>query len=111
MAFTKVCSLDELWQGEMEVFEVVNTEVLLIHTESGEVQAVQAICPHQEVDLVDGELEGEVLTCCMHLWQFNVTTGKGINPTHAELAKYPVKIDGQNILVDIEGIEPKFAHG
>ena len=110
MAFTKGCTLDNLWKGEMEGFEVDGVEVLLVHTDSGEVHAVQAICPHQEVDLAEGELEGKVLTCCMHLWQFDVLTGKGVNPTHAELAKYPVKVEGEDVLVDVAGIEVKFAH-
>ncbi len=94
----------------MEAFEVDGTEVLLVHIKDGDIHAVQATCPHQEVDLVEGELEGNVLTCCMHLWEFDVASGKGVNPTHAELAKYPVKIDGDDVLVDVAGIEVKFAH-
>ncbi|MBI05544.1 MAG: 2Fe-2S ferredoxin [Rhodospirillaceae bacterium] len=110
MAFTKVCGVDDVWQGEMEAYQVDGTEILLIHTMDGEFHAVQAICPHQEVDLADGELEGNELTCCMHLWQFDVTSGRGINPDHAELAKYPVKVEGDDVLVDVAGIKAKFAH-
>lgn len=110
MAFSKVCAIADVWQGEMETFEVDGTEILLIHTLGGEIHAVQSICPHQEVDLVEGELEGNELTCCMHLWQFDVVSGKGINPDHAELAKYPVKIEGEDVLVDVAGIKAKFAH-
>jgi len=110
MAFSKVCTLDDLWKGEMEAFEIDGTDVLLVHTDSGKIHAVQAVCPHQEVDLAEGELEGQVLTCCMHLWQFDVVTGQGVNPTHAELAKYPVKVEGEDIWVDVAGIEVKFAH-
>ena len=33
--------------------------------------------PHQEVDLVDGDLEGRVLTCMMHLWEFDVVAARG----------------------------------
>ncbi len=110
MAFMKACTLDDLWQGDMDVFEIDGTEVLLVHTDTGQIHAVQAICPHQEVHLVDGELEGKVLTCCMHLWQLDDSNGNGINPTHDELAKYPVRIDGHAIQVDVVGVDPKFAH-
>ena len=108
MAFERVCRLDDLWQGEMENFEVSGTEVLLIHLDDGSIHAIQSICPHQEVELVNGSLEGKVLTCSMHLWQFDVSSGEGINPTHAEVAKYPVRVDGEDIFVDTKGIEPKF---
>lgn len=110
MAFTRACSLDDLWQGEMQPIVIDGKDVLLVHTASGKVCATQATCPHQEFSLGDGELKGNVLTCCKHLWQFDVTTGKGINPSHAELALFPVRIDGDDVMVDVEGIDPKFAH-
>ena len=109
MAFERVCGLDELWQGEMENFEVGGTEVLMVHLEDGSIHAVQAMCPHQEVELAEGDLDGAVLTCSMHLWQFDVASGKGVNPSHAEVAKYPVRIEGDDVFVDTAGVEPKFA--
>ena len=109
MAFKKACTLDDIHEGEMETFEVDGTEVLLVHVKGDGVCAVQAQCPHQEVDLVEGDLDGPVLTCMMHLWEFDVVAGKGVNPAHAEIAQYPVRIDGEDVLVDVEGIEPKHA--
>ena len=109
MAFKKACTLDDIWEGDMETFEVDGTEVLLVHVKGEGIQAVQAQCPHQEVDLVDGELEGRVLTCMMHLWEFDVVEGKGVNPADVEIARYPVKVEGEDVYVDVEGIEPKHA--
>lgn len=109
MAFERVCSLDDIWQGDMESFEVSGTDILLVHLEEGGIHAIQAQCPHQEVELADGSLDGAVLTCSMHLWQFDVASGKGVNPSHAEVAKYPVKVEGDDVFVDIESIEPKYA--
>jgi toluene monooxygenase system ferredoxin subunit len=37
--------------------------------------ACQAYCPHQGVALCEGALDGEVLTCLEHLWQWNVRDG------------------------------------
>ena len=109
MAFERVCGLDDLWQGEMESFEVAGTDVLMVHLEDGSIHAIQAMCPHQEVELADGELDGAVLTCSMHLWQFDVASGTGVNPSHAEIAKYPVRVEGDDVFVDTAGVEPKFA--
>lgn len=111
MAFTKVCTLDDLWEGEMEMFEIGGTEVLVIHCDGGVVHAVQGICPHQEIPLVEGTLQGRTLTCRAHLWQFDVTSGDGINPSDCTLAVYPVEVRGDDVYVDIEGIEQKFAVG
>ena len=38
-----------------------------------------------------------------------MVAGKGVNPGHAEIAQYPVKIEGEDVYVDVEGIEPKHA--
>lgn len=110
MAFQRACSLDDLWQGEMQVIKINGTEVLMVHTDDGQVVATQAECPHQEVCLGEGELKGHTLTCKQHLWQFDVTTGKGLNPAHAELAIYPIRIEGDDVFVKVEGVEPKYAH-
>ena len=110
MGFVRVCSLDDVWEGEFDAFEVEGRKVLVAILPGGQVCATQAECPHQQGELVDGELNGTVLTCPVHLWEFDLNTYKGVNPTHAQLACYPVKIEGDDIYVDVEGDSPKFAH-
>ncbi|MEU4837492.1 Rieske 2Fe-2S domain-containing protein [Nocardia testacea] len=110
MAFEHVTTFDDLWEGDMESFTVGDQEILLVHLAGGEVVATQAICPHQQIELVEGELDGRTLTCKAHLWQFDLPTCKGVNPGHAQLARFPVKIDGDDIYVDPTGDTPKVAH-
>jgi toluene monooxygenase system ferredoxin subunit len=74
------------------------------------VRATQVECPHQQGDLTEGLLDGTSLTCPVHLWEFDVKTCQGINPTHATLASYPVKLDGDDVYVDPDGDTPKYAH-
>jgi toluene monooxygenase system ferredoxin subunit len=108
-AYHRVCPLDDLWQGEMAVHEVERTKLLVVHTESGAVRAVQLMCPHQKFPMSDGTLDGDVLTCAKHLWQFNVVTGRGVNPSHAEVTLYPVKVEDGQVYVSVAGIEPRFS--
>lgn len=111
MAFEKVCTLDDVWEGDMDCFDTANgTSVLILGVDGGDLKAFQAICPHQEIELVEGEFDGKVLTCKAHLWQFDTNNGKGLNPTDCKIAEYPLKIEGEDVLVDIDGIEPFTAH-
>lgn len=105
MAFEKVCDLDDLWEGEMEAFDVKGKEILLVHADGGNVRAFPARCPHQDHPLVEGEFENGVLTCSAHLWQFDVLTGKGVNPTDCELVCLPVKIENETVFVDVDAAE------
>ena len=110
MGFTKVCTVDDLWEGEMEAFTVNGHEILVVCAEGGEIKAFQGICPHQDIPLVEGKLDGNKIICRAHLWQFDAGTGKGINPDDCALAEYPVKVDGEDILVETEGVDALFAH-
>ncbi|WP_374324831.1 Rieske 2Fe-2S domain-containing protein [Azonexus sp.] len=110
MSFTKVCTVDDLWEGEMEAFSVNGHEVLLVCAEGGAVKAFQGMCPHQDISLAEGKFDGEKIICRAHLWQFAACNGKGINPADCALAEYPVQVDGDDILVKTEGVTPLFAH-
>ena len=110
MAFEKVCTLDDLWEGEMESFQVNGQEVLLLSMEGGDIRAYQGICPHQDILLVEGQFDGKALICRAHQWIFDAKTGVGINPGDCCLASYPVRIDNEDVLVDTAGVAPLFAH-
>jgi toluene monooxygenase system ferredoxin subunit len=111
MAFEKICTLDDVWEGDMESFETSDgTEVLIVYAAGGELKAFQNMCPHQQIELIEGTLEDNVLTCAAHLWQFDVSSGKGINPSDCALAEYPTRIEGDDVYVDVAGVEPCMSH-
>jgi nitrite reductase/ring-hydroxylating ferredoxin subunit len=99
-AFVDVCKVADLWDGEMESFEVGGAEVLLLKHE-GRFVAFQGVCPHQQMPLVEGKLEKGVLTCRAHLWQFNASTGHGINPSNCRLKRYPVQIADETVQIGV----------
>lgn len=85
----------------MQLFTVEGTDLLVIRAEAGTVGIYSPICPHQDYPLIEGELEDDVLTCAMHRWEFDVTTGAGVNPTGCSLKSYPAKVENGEILVDL----------
>ena len=111
MAFEKICTLDDVWEGEMSGFKAADgTEILLVVLPGGDVRAVQSRCPHQEFSLLQAKLDRHVLTCRAHLWQFDLRTGRGINPTDCALAVYPTRVEGDDVLVDVAGVKRLFSH-
>lgn len=110
MAYQKACSADDLWEGEMVEADVGKHAVLLLRLDGGEVRAYQGNCPHQDIPLCEGKFDGRVLTCRAHQWTFDAVSGTGINPGDCSLAAYPVKIDGDDVLVEVDGVTPQFAH-
>lgn len=104
MSFELACSLDDLWEGEMKEMAVCGTSVLVIHAEGGHVAAFAPWCPHQEFPLVEGLLEGRRLTCSAHSWEFDVVTGLGVNPDDCALKRYAVKVESENVFVDVRAV-------
>ena len=90
--FVPVLEFDELWEGDMTAVEVGRLAILLVNVD-GEIRAYRNRCPHQEWPLDDGDLDGRTLTCSNHMWEFDVLTGRGINPDDCALVSYPCRVD------------------
>jgi nitrite reductase/ring-hydroxylating ferredoxin subunit len=105
----EICSADQLWDGEMECFRAGGTSVLLCRI-NGQFHAFQGHCPHQGAALVEGELNGGVLVCAAHQWQFDATNGQGVNPRSARLKSFPVRVVERKVMVEVgpnEVLEPE----
>jgi nitrite reductase/ring-hydroxylating ferredoxin subunit len=74
--FVEVCSVEDIWEGEMQSFCVRDAAILLLKLD-GRFRAYQGRCPHQGVALVEGDLEGAILTCRAHHWQFQRLEWRG----------------------------------
>ena len=91
-------SLDDIWAGEMRAVSLGAVDVVLCNLDEMLV-AYQDRCPHLANALSEGVLSEGVLTCAAHEWEFDVRTGRGVNPASACLHRYPVRVDGMNIFV------------
>jgi nitrite reductase/ring-hydroxylating ferredoxin subunit len=65
--------------------------------------ATQGKCPHRGGPLGEGELEGGIVTCPWHAWRFDVCSGANVDNPNLKLACYPVKLEGDEVLVEIDG--------
>jgi nitrite reductase/ring-hydroxylating ferredoxin subunit len=96
--FAAIADDDDLWDGEMESYDLDGQEVLLIRLD-GEYHAYDGTCPHQSTSLATGTLEGDRLTCSAHLWEFDARTGQGVNPRTACLRRREVRVSDGRVLV------------
>jgi toluene monooxygenase system ferredoxin subunit len=100
MGLERVCAAADLAAGDMAAFYVEGEEVLVVRDKSGALHALNGICPHEDFPLVHGVFDGTTLTCVNHLWCFDVTTGRGVNPPSSRLAKYAIKVEDDDVYVD-----------
>ena len=96
--FVKVASTTEVPAGEGCVAEV-NGKAIAIFNIDGSYFAVDNTCLHRGGPLGEGELNGDVVTCPWHAWEYNVKTGACITSPAASLTTYEVQIEGTDIRV------------
>ncbi|MDR5749043.1 Rieske 2Fe-2S domain-containing protein [Caballeronia sp. LZ029] len=98
----RICTTEDVWEGEFQEFAVKDIDVIVVHVEGGGFRAFESKCPHQDQSLGEATLEGNVLTCPAHLWQFDVTTGQGVNPAGCKLRGFACSVEGDEVMVDVE---------
>lgn len=100
LTFVQVATLADLPPGALLRVEVGARLVCLANVD-GQISAFDDDCPHIGGALDDGELEGCVLTCPVHLAQFDLCArGRVIRgPARDDLVMFPVRIEGDVILV------------
>ncbi|GLX48076.1 non-heme iron oxygenase ferredoxin subunit [Streptomyces sp. MB22_4] len=101
MSFVRVCGLSELAEGTPKRVELDGTPVSVVLTE-GEVFAIYDICSHANVSLSEGEVEDCQIECWLHGSAFDLRTGKPSGlPATRPVPVYPVKIEGDDVLVSL----------
>lgn len=96
----RVASLAELPPGACREI-VAGDYVLAVFNVEGEVFALDGICPHQGGPLGKGSLQGCVVTCPWHGWQFNVRTGQHQASAALRHGTFPTKIEGDEVWVEL----------
>jgi 3-phenylpropionate/trans-cinnamate dioxygenase ferredoxin component len=82
--------------------EVNGIPICLARLADGQVFAISDTCSHEEVELSDGEIDGDDVECPAHGSRFNVRTGEvsGL-PAEEPVETYPVTIEDGQIYVEI----------
>ena len=100
MAFVRAANRNDLPPGRICEVQVDGTAVAIANV-GGKICALSSVCLHQGGPLGEGELDGQVVTCPWHGWQFDVTTGKVVPNQAMGVDTYRVEVRGDDILVDL----------
>jgi 3-phenylpropionate/trans-cinnamate dioxygenase ferredoxin subunit len=99
--YITIAKITDVQPGQMKSFEV-NEQSILIANWEGTFFATQDLCTHDNGTLVDGELVGGEIECPRHGAHFDLQTGRATLPAAMPIKTFPVKIEGDNILVALE---------
>jgi 3-phenylpropionate/trans-cinnamate dioxygenase ferredoxin subunit len=81
--------------------------IAMIRSDDGDFYAIDDLCTHGEVSLSEGEVQGCYVECWAHGSRFDVRTGEPDElPAIFPVKTYPVRIDGERVLVDVDSPKP-----
>jgi nitrite reductase/ring-hydroxylating ferredoxin subunit len=100
MPFVKVASLAKLEPGSVMEAEVGGNAYAICNV-GGELHAYDGVCPHAGGPLGQGTVHENILTCPWHGWEYDCRTGVNDYDESVKLAKFAVKAQGDDILIDI----------
>jgi nitrite reductase/ring-hydroxylating ferredoxin subunit len=117
MAKFEAAEVGEIQNGKCKIVNLQGRSIGIYY--NGEKYfAIRNVCPHQQAELCKGTftgttlsskphdyiygMEGEILVCPWHGWEFDVKTGKAlVDPDSYSVKVYDVSVDNNKIMIDI----------
>ena len=101
-AFVKIATTADIPPGKVNVYEIDGRQIAVCNVD-GTFYAIDDICTHDGGSLDQGELLGDEIECPRHGALFDVKTGRALTlPAVAPVRSYPVQVNGDHIMVEID---------
>jgi len=102
MSFVRACTVADVVGGKPHAVTVDGVDVALVR-DGDDFYAIFDECSHAAIPLSEGDVEGCFIECWLHGSTFDLRTGKPTTlPAFEPVAVYPVQVDGDDLLVDVE---------
>ena len=99
MARVKVLELSALPAGQIALVSFDGEDVALFRC-GDEIFALGNRCPHQEGSLSDGFVEGDIVTCPLHGWEFDLRSGVCMTIPGETVPRFAVTVDDGGIYLE-----------
>ncbi|HED16004.1 MAG TPA: nitrite reductase small subunit NirD [Gammaproteobacteria bacterium] len=91
--------LDDIPKLGARVVETHDGNIAVFRTGNDDLYAIRDECPHKQGPLSQGIVSGNRVACPLHDWKINLESGNAIAPDEGCVATYPVKLEGDRILL------------
>ncbi len=100
--YLRACAVADITDGSALRVVLDGVPIAVVRSD-GEVYAIHDVCSHANVALSEGEVDDQTIECWLHGSRFDLVTGRPTGlPAVRPVPVYPVKIDGDDILVAVK---------
>jgi len=97
-----VCAAEDIEVEDVRRFDHAGATYALYRTPTG-YYASAGYCTHEQAQLADGLVLGEIIECPRHQGRFHIPSGKaGSAPVCLDLKTYPVRLDRGMVYIGLD---------
>ncbi|HET7131680.1 MAG TPA: nitrite reductase small subunit NirD [Gammaproteobacteria bacterium] len=83
------------------VVRVGDASIAVFRTSAGQVYALHDRCPHRGGPLSQGIVHGDRVTCPLHDWVIDLTTGRATGADEGSTPAFAVRIEGGRVHIEV----------
>lgn len=99
--FVKIASKSELPGRDQAKEFTVGAKTVCVANVEGTLTAMDNVCLHRGGPMGQGVVEEGKIVCPWHGWQYDPKSGEAAHNSAARLKVYPIKVEGDDVLVEL----------
>lgn len=97
----KITEIENIPSMGSRKIEIGDTEIAIFKTKDDSIFAINNICPHKEGKLSEGLVHDHVVTCPLHNWDIDLSSGEALGSDSGCTNIYKTKIENNVIYLNI----------
>jgi len=96
-----LCTVEDIPRLGSRVVERSGGNIAVFRTGDDRVFALLDRCPHKAGPLSQGIVHGETVTCPLHSWNIDLSSGEAKAPDTGCARRFPVKVEGGEVFLGL----------
>ena len=97
----KVVELENIPVLGSRVIKTIDKDIAVFRGRDDQVYAIRDACPHKNGPLSQGIMHGDSVTCPLHNWKIDLTSGEALGPDEGCSNVFPVKVEDGNVYLQL----------
>lgn len=97
----KISALEEIPVLGSRVVETDDFRIAIFRGSNDQIYAIKDACPHKQGPLSQGIMHGNSVTCPLHNWKIDLSSGEAMGPDEGCTNVYKTKLDAGIIYLQL----------
>ena len=97
----EITSLEDIPKLGSRVVKTDDFDIAVFRTAADEVFAVKDACPHKQGPLSQGIVHGTSVTCPLHNWKIDRSSGEALGPDEGCVNVYGAKVENGLVFLEL----------